>query len=132
MNAPNSRVRAAASDSHRKHRAWWDSVCRIELGSKSLDVEEAAECQMRLKFAYQDFARMKWDKELLLSSQWIDQVTPEDFLDWCRWQTHLHAKWTHQVEDFASSEDFNRKVEETTIEKEQAAQAEFQWALDRK
>ena len=109
MKPTSARVQQAASENHAKHRAWWDSVCRAALGGiPHWDYLERAELQLRLKYAYEDYARYRWDEDLLLSEQWINQVSPEDFLEWVRW--HPNPDWDSKVATFLQSPEFKERV----------------------
>ena len=66
------------------------------------------ELQLRLKYAYEDYARYRWDEDLLLSEQWINQVSPEDFLEWVRW--HPNPDWDSKVATFLQSPEFKERV----------------------
>lgn len=128
-NPTPGRVQQAASENHRKHRAWWERVINQALGeTKSYDYLERAELQLRLKYAYEDYARYRWDEDLLLSEQWIDSITPEDFLDWVRWQDS--SQWQEKVNAFMESAEFRQKVALAEAKLQETAQAGFEYSLD--
>lgn len=128
-NQTPRRVQVAASEQHRKHRAWWDRVIRAELSDGLvLDYLDQAKIQLRLKFAYQDYALMRWDTELLLSDQWIDDVSPEEFLDWVKW--HPGPDWDAKVEAFLNSSDFLTQVHLVEARLDSDAQEELRYNMD--
>jgi hypothetical protein len=117
------------SESHAKHRAWFDKVTASALSDYNhYDYLERAKVKLRLKYAYEDYARYRWDEDTLLSADWIDDVSPDDFLEWVRFQSH--EAWDAKVDEFLSSKEFRARVDLVTAKLEADAYEVFKDNLD--
>lgn len=124
------RATQAASELHRKHRAWWDQVVKLAEADRFYDDMEKAELKLRLKFAYEDYCRYRWEEDLLLSVDWLDSVSPEDFLDWYQWSGALmHGQWEKKAREYLASPEFQNKVHVALEKLQNAAQTEFEYTL---